>query len=94
LDDAYFVLESGAGSWVVSREMAAFVERELDREPAPQWVRFVDVTGARVRLRTDLIRDLRQSSAEIRALWRRFMQDRRKEAGDDDDESWSWLIDW
>ncbi len=87
----YFVLETAAGDWIVSREMARFVERELDCWPRRRWIRFVDVVGARVRLRTDLIRSLRQSSQEIRGEWRRFKEERQKES---QDEPSDWDIDW
>lgn len=87
----YFVLDIGSfSSWMISREMAAFVERELDRWPRPRWIKFVDVAGARVRLRSELIRSLRQSSAEIRDEYRRFSRERDEESKD---ESWDWDID-
>jgi arginine/ornithine N-succinyltransferase beta subunit len=87
----YFVLLSAAGQWVVGREMARFIERELDRWPRRRWIRFVDVLGARVRLRTDLIRALRQSSLEIREDWRRFKDERQKESLDEPSD---WDIEW
>src|SRR5258708_38254584 len=76
----YFVLLSAAGQWIVGREMARFIERELDRWPRRRWIRFGDVLGARTCLRTDLIRALRQSSLEIREEWRRVKDERQKEA--------------
>ncbi len=87
----YFVLESGAGDWSISRNMAAFVETELDRWPRPRWIRFIDVTGASVRLRVDLIRALRQSSPAIRGEWRRFKAERQQEAPDEPSD---WEVDW
>ena len=87
----YFVVDIGSfSSWMISREMAAFVERELDRWPRPTSIKFVDVAGARVRLRSELIRSVRQSSAEIRGEYRRFSRERDEESKD---ESWDWDID-
>ncbi len=82
----YFVLESGAGDWSISRNMAAFVEAELDRWPRKRWIRFIDLTGASVRVRTDLVRALRQSSPEIRSEWRRFKFERKQEEAPDEPE--------
>lgn len=87
----YFVVDSYAGEWIVSRVMAQFIEGVLDAWPRSRWIRFVDITGARVRVRAELIRSLRQSSAEIRGEWRRFKQERQKESGD---EPTDWDVDW
>jgi len=66
-------------SYIVSTVMAKHIERELDRKPRRQWVKFVDVAGARVRIRTSLIEGIEQSSLETRELWRRWREQRRKE---------------
>ncbi|HEX2682275.1 MAG TPA: hypothetical protein VHQ03_13430 [Candidatus Dormibacteraeota bacterium] len=87
----YFVLESAAGDWVISDAMAHFLERELDRWPRRRWVTFVDALGARVRLRADMIRVVRQSSRAIRAEWRRFMAERQAES---EDEPSDWDMTW
>ena len=87
----YFVLASYAGDWMISRRMAEFIEDELDRWPRPRWIRFIDLTGASVRLRTDLIKVVRQSSLEIRSEWRRFKDERKQEAPDEPSD---WEIDW
>jgi len=87
----YFVLATVEGDWMLSREMARFVERELERWRRPRWIRFVDILGARVRVRTDVIRALRQSSQEIRAEWRRFKDERQKESKDEPSD---WDVEW
>jgi hypothetical protein len=87
----YFVLESYAGHWSISRNMAVFVEAELDRWPRRRWIRFIDLTGASVRLRVDLIHALRQSSPAIRGEWRRFKAERQEEAPDEPSD---WEVDW
>ncbi len=89
--DEYFVLESYAGDWMISRRMVEFVETELDRWPRRRWICFVDLVGARVRLRAELIKALRQSSPAIRGEWRRFKDERQQEAPDEPSD---WEIDW
>ena len=88
----YFVLETSAGSWSISRRMAEFIESELDRWPRRRWIRFIDLTGATVRVRLELIRVLRQSSPDIRNEWRRFKEERKRE--ETPDEPWDWEIDF
>ena len=89
----YFVVDTAVigGCWMISREMAAFIDRELDRWPRRRWICFVDLLGARVRLRAELIRALRQSSPAIRGEWRRFKDERQQEAPDEPSD---WEIDW
>ena len=48
----YFLVVAHYADWFVSREMAQAIEASLNQTPAPQWVIFVDLTGARVRVRT------------------------------------------
>lgn len=71
--------------WYVSREMARHVEASLDQDPRPAWVAFVDVTGARVRVRARLITHVAQCSCEQRALERAFRRGRRRERKTDRD---------
>jgi hypothetical protein len=68
----YFVVSSEFGTWYVSTEMARFIEACLEVEPPLRWVKFVDLTGARIRLRARLIESVSQSSAEQRACDRAF----------------------
>jgi len=75
----YFVVETNTTAWYVSREMAQAVEAMLAQSPPPQWVTFVDLTGARVRLRTRLLEVICQCTAEQRALARAFSRARRAE---------------
>ena len=84
----YFVLETDNGEWLLSRNMAVFVESELDRWPRRRWIRFIDLTGASVRVQTDLVRVLRQSSLETRSEWRRFKYERQQEASRDEPKDW------
>ena len=75
----YFFVAARYESWWVSREMAQAIEASLGEVPAPQWVMFVDLTGARVRVRTRLIEYIYQCTAEQRALARAFHRARKAE---------------
>ncbi len=45
-------------NYIVSTVMARHIERELDRKPRRQWIKFVDVAGARVRIRASVIKGI------------------------------------
>ena len=49
-------------SYIVSPVMAKHIEEELDRRRQPTWITFVDVCGARIRVRASAIEGLAQSS--------------------------------
>jgi hypothetical protein len=66
-------------SHMVSTAMARHIERELDRWPRPRWIAFVDVAGARYRVRAEAIEAIEQSTPESRALLRRFRDERDRE---------------
>jgi hypothetical protein len=59
--------------------MARFIEACLEADPAPRWVKFVDLTGARIRLRARLIDSISQSTAEQRASERALQRRLRRE---------------
>lgn len=83
LDD-FFVVSTEADTWCVSTEMARHIDACLDATPVPRWIVFVDVTGARVRVRGDSIESLTQRTVEQRALSRaleRLAQDERRADG-------------
>src|SRR5258707_10757175 len=63
----FFIVSGDCSTWLVSTEMARFVESILDARPRPRWVKFVDLAGSRVRLRTRQIEYICQCSAEQRA---------------------------
>jgi hypothetical protein len=75
----FFVVSTEWDTWCVSTEMARHLDACLDADPLPHWITFVDVTGARVRLRADSIASLTQRSVEQRALGRRFERLAREE---------------
>lgn len=67
MDTDFFVIETLYGSWLVSTEMAYAVDAVLARRRLPEWVTFVDLSGARVRLRSRAVIALTQSTADQRA---------------------------
>ena len=71
LDD-FFVVSTEGDTWCVSTEMARHIDACLDADPMPPWIIFVDVTGARVRVRSERIESLTQRSVEQRAISRTF----------------------
>jgi len=77
----FFVVSTEGDTWCVSTEMARHIDACLEADPMPRWVVFVDVTGARVRVRSDRIESLTQRSVEQRAISRTFermaMEERR-----------------
>jgi hypothetical protein len=75
----FFVVSTEWDTWCVSTEMARHLDACLDTDPLPHWITFVDVTGARVRLRADSVASLTQRSVEQRALGRRFERLAREE---------------
>ncbi len=75
-----FVLVSGPlGPLCVSRDVARDIERVLDRRWRPRWVVFRDRVGSRVRVRTNEIRLVVESTAAQRAGDRQMDRARRQE---------------
>lgn len=75
----YWVVETPWNSYLVSPVMARVVQRALSRWPRQRWVSIVDISGARLFLRTSTIVTLGQSSPDTRAVWRRFRDEREQE---------------
>jgi hypothetical protein len=75
----YFVVFGDCGWYSVSAEVAQAIERELARWLRKRWVEFIDLSGARVRLRTTTIDGLFESTGEQRARERAFRRARRRE---------------
>lgn len=68
----YFVVETSVGTWYVSTEMARFIEATLDETPQPRWLVFVDLTGARVRVRARTVMSIYQCTGDQRQAERAF----------------------
>jgi hypothetical protein len=75
----YFLVAARFELWYVSREMAQAIEASLNETPASHWVMFVDLTGARIRVRARLIEYIYQCTAEQRSLARAFYRARKAE---------------
>lgn len=82
---SYWVVSTSSSGYPVSGMMAGLVERALDRWPRPRWVRFVDLSGAVVRLRATAIESIEQSAPETRSLRRRVLEEQDRES---DHEEW------
>jgi hypothetical protein len=82
----YFIVSAEGSTWYVSTEMARFIETVIDSWPRATWVKFVDLVGSRVRLRTRQIEYVCQCTVEQRALDREFSRalNRERKA----DRSW------
>ena len=79
-----FVLATRDTHWWISTAMARAVDAELATEPGARWLTFVDLTGARVRVRANEVTCLVQFFAENRAAERRLCADLRREARADE----------
>lgn len=65
--------------------MAVHIEASLDRKFGGTWICFVDLTGSRVRIHRREIEYIYQSTAEQRAVWRRYNRAMKQEAKADKD---------
>jgi hypothetical protein len=75
----YFVVGGDCGVWYVSTAMARAIDSSLAAVPQPGWVTFVDLTGARIRLRTRQIDYLCQCTADQRTAERAFFRSLKQE---------------
>jgi hypothetical protein len=90
----YFTLGSLDGTWEIDYETAARIGRELDRRKRPRWMKFVDLHGGRVWVRTNTIVYVSENHERHRAQLRTFyyLQDRERTSSrlwrheDEDDE--------
>jgi hypothetical protein len=82
---SYWVVSTVSNCYPVSGMMARLVEGALDRWPRPRWVRFVDLSGAVVRVRAAAIESIEQSAPETRSLRRRVLEEQDRES---DQEEW------
>ncbi|MGH7518800.1 MAG: hypothetical protein ACREOC_15270 [Gemmatimonadales bacterium] len=86
----YFVVSGDCCTWYVSTTMARVIEQSLDGRARPKWVTFVDLTGARIRLRARQIEYIGQCTAEQRAAERAFFrslnQERKADRSWEDDD--------
>ncbi len=85
---SYFVVTGAHFSAWVSTEMARHIEACLDATPRPEWIAFVDLSGARIRLRSGQIQSICQSTVEqrqvYRDLWRALQQEKQADRRPDE----------
>lgn len=76
---SYFIVNARTDTFYVSPETAARLGRLLDRRWRPRWLKFVDMTGARVWLRTANVESVFESTETLRSRDREFSYARRME---------------
>ncbi|HEX7051947.1 MAG TPA: hypothetical protein VF188_17195 [Longimicrobiales bacterium] len=78
-EDDYYVVACAWDDFYVTCDVAERILRELQAPSLPRWIRFTDVNGSRVCLRTRLIEYVRECTAAQRASARRFGRARELE---------------
>lgn len=81
----YFEVHGFFNWWVVSAAMAAHIERQLSRFRTPEWIVFVTLHGARIRVRASTLLSVGQASPEQRAGLRAF----EKALDDEREDPWA-----
>lgn len=79
----YWVVSSPTAWYCVDEATAAQILEKLDRRRPPRWLRFVDLFGSAVRVRSRDIDQVSESTAEQRAANRAFQEARRNEQSGD-----------
>ena len=75
----FYTVETRCDSFAVTGATAEEVERALDVKPAPRWLQFTDLSGARHRVLTRLVERVSECTAAQRAASRAFRRARRLE---------------
>lgn len=75
----FFVVAYRFEEFYVTREVADRILRQLDTRTPPRWLRFEDVYGSIVSVRSERIEHVREWTAEQRATERAFRRARRRE---------------
>lgn len=82
-DQDYWVVSSPTAWYCVDEPTAERIQEELERRRPPRWLRFVDLFGSAVRVRSRDIDQVVESTIDQRAAGRAFRQARqREETGD------------
>lgn len=77
--DDYYVVACAWDDFYVTSDVAEQILRELQEPSSPRWIRFRDVHGSTVCLRSRLILYVRECTAEQREAARRFWRARERE---------------
>lgn len=75
----YWELSGESGWYCVSRETALELSRQLERLRPPRWLRFQDLFGAEVRLRSSDVDRVSECTAAQRAAVRKLRRALRQE---------------
>jgi hypothetical protein len=78
-EDDYFVVAYVFEDFYVTREVAERIVRELDAPTPPRWIRFTDVHGSYVTVRSQRIDHVREWTAGQRQSARAFRRAREQE---------------
>lgn len=76
---AFFAVRGEFGVFYVTRAMAERIEWALDRRDVPQWLKFTDWAGSRIRLRPAGIRSIVEVTPEQRTTERKLYRALRRE---------------
>jgi hypothetical protein len=75
----YFVVVYDCAFFYVAREVAERILQELQADVPPRWLRFIDINGSSVCVRTRLIEYVQEYTQAQRAAQREFRRARRQE---------------
>ena len=78
-EEDFFVVAYEYDEFYVTRDVAERILRELDAREPPQWIRFTDIHGATVGVRSRRVDHIRECSGAQRASERAFRRARRRE---------------
>jgi hypothetical protein len=78
-DDDYYVVSQRFEDFYVTREVAERIMAELQASEPPAWIRFTDVYGSSVCVRSCWIDNVRECTVAQRASERQFLRARRLE---------------
>lgn len=78
-DEDYWEVMGAAGWFTVTAETARKVMGQMDAPSPPRWLRFTDLFGAEIRVRTKGIDCVRECSLAQRSAERSFRRARREE---------------
>jgi len=82
-EENFFVIRGECGLFYVARDTAVAVAETLEQDEPPRWIRFTDLQGSEVRVRSALIDCIVESTARQRDAERRFLRARQREDAED-----------
>lgn len=79
----YWEVYGDAGWFAVSPETARVLVRQLARVRPPRWLRFRDLFGSEVRIRSRQVGTITEATTAQRAAARQFRRERQREEKED-----------